>query len=255
MKTLTYSEVILLDKAAGDCGFPDSGMQIESWRTYHSPRTRLQIWLTVNERDELLAAFSRRDVYEELDGLGEPWDDDLPTGAAGARLATNREALSVLLKRAFDLSRSLPDEPYEKFLRETRDLTLDDTEVRALTNQRIGQKHFREGLLNYWGSRCALTGLDVPELLVASHIRPWAACSDGPERLEVFNGLLLAAHVDALFDKGFITFDDDGRVVVSSALSDDARALLHIDDHPKLIRFTKGHRHYMAFHRAHVFRG
>jgi hypothetical protein len=100
------------------------------------------------------------------------------------------------------------------------------TEAERLVVQRAGQGVFRGGLLEYWDGRCAVTGLAVPELLRASHIKPWADCASDAERLDVFNGLLLAPHLDAAFDCGFITVADDGAVVVSSGLGETARRLL-----------------------------
>lgn len=58
--------------------------------------------------------------------------------------------------------------------------------------QRVGQDIFRQGLMECWESRCAITGLAIPELLRASHIKPWADCATDAERLDVYNGLLLA---------------------------------------------------------------
>jgi hypothetical protein len=74
--------------------------------------------------------------------------------------------------------------------------------------QRVGQDLFRDGLLDYWDGICAVTGLAVPELLRASHIKPWVDCDTDAERLDLFNGLLLAPKLDAAMDRGFITIDD-----------------------------------------------
>jgi len=63
-------------------------------------------------------------------------------------------------------------------------------------------------------------------LLRASHIKPWAACEADAERLDVFNGLLLAPHLDAAFDAGFFTIADDGTALVSEALPATDRALV-----------------------------
>lgn len=78
--------------------------------------------------------------------------------------------------------------------------------------QRIGQDIFREALLEFWNGRCPLTGIDEPLLLCASHIKPWADCATDAERLDVYNGLLLAANLDAAFDAGFLTFAADVRL-------------------------------------------
>jgi len=88
---------------------------------------------------------------------------------------------------------------------------------------------FRAGLLDYWEGRCAITGLAVTELLRASHIKPWASCDTDAERLDVFNGLLLAPQLDAAFDCGLITVEDDGTVVVSQALPVKERGSLGLE--------------------------
>ena len=85
----------------------------------------------------------------------------------------------------------------------------DETERDVLTKARIGQGKFRANLVAYWGKgeRCALTGIAIPEMLVASHIKPWRD-STNDERLDPMNGLLLAAHVDKLFDRYLLSFEE-----------------------------------------------
>ena len=119
--------------------------------------------------------------------------------------------------------------------------------------QRVGQDIFRRGLLEYWDNRCAITDLAVPELLRASHIKPWADCENDAERLDVFNGFLLAPNLDAAFDTGFITVGDTGEVLVSDLLEKEARGLLGLDQFMKL-RVADEHRQYLLWHRSRVFR-
>jgi putative restriction endonuclease len=69
-------------------------------------------------------------------------------------------------------------------------------------------------LLSYWGLLC-LTGVAEPRLLRARHIKPWGKCDIDPERLEVYNALLLAAHLDAALDAGLISFEDEGAITIS----------------------------------------
>lgn len=119
---------------------------------------------------------------------------------------------------------------------------------------RVGQDIFRRGLLEYWEGRCAITDLAVPELLRASHIKPWADCATDAERLDVWNGLLLAPDLDAAFDGGFITIADDGAVVVSAALDVEARQTLGLDSPLRVRALHEGHRAYLPWHRERVFR-
>ena len=120
--------------------------------------------------------------------------------------------------------------------------------------QRVGQDIFRRGLLEYWDGRCAITGLAVPELLRASHIKPWAACETDAERLDIFNGLLLAAHLDAAFDAGFITVAQDGAVLVSNILPFEARSVLGLHGTPQVRQLHRAHERYLPSHRANIYR-
>ena len=128
------------------------------------------------------------------------------------------------------------------------------TEAERLVVQRVGQDIFRAGLLDYWDGRCAITGLAVRELLSASHIKPWADCQSDADRLDVFNGILLAPHFDAAFDRGFITVRDDGTVLVSQDFDASSRKALGLDQPVRAAGITDGHRHYLPWHRETVFR-
>ena len=121
--------------------------------------------------------------------------------------------------------------------------------------QRIGQNLFRQALMDYWGDACAVTGLDLPEALRASHAKPWARCSTDAERLDVFNGLLFSAQLDALFDAGLITFDESGLLHTSPRLTPPQLQLLGLD-HPQCLRLrwiSPQHLPYLAWHRNLVF--
>lgn len=143
-------------------------------------------------------------------------------GQAELQSATLAELYDSITK-VYRLSASLPDAPLQKFRQETATLPA-KTEAERLVVQRIGQNLFREALMDYWGGRCPLTGITDPALLRASHIVPWAMCESDEQRLDVHNGLLLSALCDAAFDKGLISFQDDGAILVSDKLSSAARA-------------------------------
>lgn len=88
--------------------------------------------------------------------------------------------------------------------------TLDETEREVLAKARVGQGRFRADIVATWrkGEVCALTGLAVPEMLIASHIKPWRD-SNNTERLDPMNGLLLVAHADKLFDRHLMSFYEE----------------------------------------------
>jgi hypothetical protein len=135
---------------------------------------------------------------------------------------------------------------------ESQHRDLDATTRKQIVDSRLGQGWFRAELVAYWKA-CAVTGCALPDVLRASHIKPWRV-SNNAERLDPFNGLLLVPNLDCLFDRGLITFADDGRMLVASVLGEEARKLLGISDDMRLNRIDPRHRDYLAFHRTSVFR-
>ncbi|MEX0959094.1 MAG: HNH endonuclease [Burkholderiales bacterium] len=132
------------------------------------------------------------------------------------------------------------------------DASLSGATRKALIDARVGQGKFRKDLIKYWRGQCAATKCRTVRVLKASHIKPWKFCTD-KERLDVFNGLLLSPNIDSLFDLGFITFDERGRIVISRSLKrSDADMLLPSSISP--ITLTAEHRVYLAYHRSSVFR-
>ena len=241
-----------LEKAATDNGFDLDLGRSANWLSFGSSQTSMRVWLTAVE-SQFLAATSRSDVLDGLSGLGTAYTDAVPTGAAGALSVSDVTTLHRLLRRAFQLSRTLPDALLRVFQDETANLPR-TTQAERLTVQRVGQNIFRRGLFEYWDGRCAITGLAVPQLLRASHIKPWVDCNTDAERLDVFNGLLLAAHLDAAFDAGYITVAADGTVLVSSTLPPEARSVLGLADSLTVNGLHRVHERYLPFHRDNIFR-
>lgn len=106
-------------------------------------------------------------------------------------------------------------------------VSLAPTTVQRLAEARIGQGKFRDDLIVAFNGSCAVTGLSVVPLLRASHIKPWTVSSN-QERLDPENGVLLAAGVDAAFDRGYIGFDEDGALLSKSNFGDEERVSLGI---------------------------
>lgn len=144
--------------------------------------------------------------------------------------------------------------PVEQLVADTLVQTVpDDTTRQALILARLGQGRWRQGLLQHWSGRCAVTGLEIARLLRASHIKPWRA-SDNRERLDVSNGLLLSPAYDAAFDAGLIGFDNDGSITISPQLPANQFLAAGISDRALLSRVSDAHRIYLASHREGVFR-
>lgn len=121
------------------------------------------------------------------------------------------------------------------------------TERESLTRIRIGQAQFRSNLKIYWRSECSVSGVRNLNLLRASHIKPWSI-STSADRLNVFNGLLLAPSYDAAFDNYLISFDSEGKMLVAPSLEDDL-VRLGIDRSARLRRIERGHQKFLDHHR------
>lgn len=240
---------ILLTKLAQDAGFDVEQGAEGDWLKFGLPGRKLTAWLKA-ESAGAVVAFSRADVLRELPE-GVQWHGVLPASAAGARSAATANEAVALLARGRVLERTLPHALLEEYQRAVAQI--DRTEAEALVKQRRGQDLFRKGLMEYWHGRCAITGLDVPELLRASHAKPWKDSTDA-ERLDVHNGLLLATHLDAAFDHGLITVGERGHVVSSPFLNRTVRGLLGLSETSAVLGLRSAHESYLEWHRAHVFK-
>lgn len=131
------------------------------------------------------------------------------------------------------------------------DASLSGTERDQLSKARRGQGLYRKNLFIF-EQHCRLTGIASPSLLIASHIKPWRACKTAQERLDGNNGLLLAPNADYLFDRGLISFEANGDLIVSSSISPNDLKLLGI---PAVIKtdFRPTQQDYLAYHRENIF--
>lgn len=124
------------------------------------------------------------------------------------------------------------------------------TQSRSMVLSRIGQGKFRTGVLKLWNG-CAVNKINIPELLKASHIKPWKD-SDDVEKLDPYNGLLLSPIFDTLFDQGFISFCDDGKILLSKQILGLCKTL-SISGTEKLVKVYSSNRVYLKFHREYIF--
>jgi hypothetical protein len=235
-------------------------------------------WENVREnRPERVLLFSARHKAEVVItppvAQGGPWQVTFPKGPPASELsrslvemqrsdggfeASGEASLGKLLRRAAELAMSLPNHTAEIYAEEVAKVEAQPpaaTEALRLVKQRIGQNLFRQALMDYWGGACAVTGLDLPEALRASHAKPWATCETDAERLDVFNGFLLAAHLDALFDQGLLTFAADGTAILSPRLTATQATLLGLTggETVRLRWVSPAHLPCLAWHRERVF--
>lgn len=199
----------------------------------------------------------------------ENWDED--DGDETLRLHSVLRRGCILVSQEGDTFRIVPDIPgaareaknvrpdcLDAVLTSLAKQATDDassvTQTESLAQQRLGQARYRAALIALWNGACALTGVDIPELLRASHAKPWSDASDR-ERLDPFNGVLLEARFDLLFDQGLISFNDDGTIMTSARLSGDHCRQLGITPDMRLRFIRPAHLPYLAWHRERVFLG
>lgn len=132
-----------------------------------------------------------------------------------------------------------------KKVKQNQEIT--ETERLSITRSRVGQGLFRERLISYWKG-CSVTSFSRYDILMASHIKPWKS-SDNKQRLDVYNGLLLLPNFDKLFDKGYISFNDNGSIVFSPYFPKSDRTLLGLDEFARLLKVEEKHIEYLKYHR------
>jgi len=120
----------------------------------------------------------------------------------------------------------------------------------VLAKYRLNQGKFRNIMLKYWSGSCAVSGLADKRLLIASHILPWSQ-STASQKGDPYNGLLLSVVWDSLFDKGLISFDDEGRAILTQ-LSEKIIEDLGLNVEKSVIeptKLTQEHKQYLLMHR------
>lgn len=230
-----------LEKAAADCGF-------EMTAVPHADGLELR---SARFPETVLVRVAGEKSFEV--SASDPAILDQTAGSSPLKVEGYGELYAVLRTTAA-LARTKPNRVADEFKKKTATMPK-TTEAERLVVQRVGQRLFRGALLDYWQGKCCVTSLDVPELLRASHIRPWAQCETDEQRLDVFNGLLLAPHLDALFDAGLMTVDAAGVVQLSATLTAERRVALGLSSALRVNALRVEHHAYLDFHRLHVWCG
>lgn len=124
------------------------------------------------------------------------------------------------------------------------------TERTGLVTTRVGQGAYRKSIIYRWDCKCAVTGFDKLEVLIASHIVPWSEATDN-ERLDVDNGLLLSPTYDALFDRHLISFENDGKIILSDKIDHNAYKKIGISGIERIKNLSINNHIYLGRHREH----
>lgn len=125
-----------------------------------------------------------------------------------------------------------------------------ETQRVQLVKARVGQGLFRS-LVLLKHPVCRVTGISDKRLLRASHIKPWKD-SDNFERLDGNNGIMLSPHVDALFDQGLMSFEDNGRALFRNDLSKEILEKWAIAPSHSSSPFELKQRAYLKLHRERL---
>lgn len=238
---------------------PDFGTAGANWST--------QGWLVATAFCELENQIRPKDHIEQIrpylplkyaplqangDGLQGVYLAEVPTQMAESlQNLIGDEFFKVLaiINAKLDVTESVDDDA-EEIVRGRLDIGA--TTKEQLVKSRRGQGVFKANVrLNERG--CRVTGITDPNHLRASHIKPWSASSD-EEKLNGCNGLLLSPHLDHLFDKGYISFSDNGDVLVSSKLDADVLDRWGIDLKVNVGPFNSEQSAFLAYHRENILK-
>ena len=127
-----------------------------------------------------------------------------------------------------------------------------ETERQGLVTSRVGQGAYRKSILYRWKFKCAVTRYEKKEVLIASHIVPWKE-STNDERLDVDNGILLSPTYDALFDQHLISFENNGKIILSDTLQQSKMDLIGVTGKERIQSLSSGNISYLERHRDLLF--
>ena len=241
-----FPVIFLINSSGGDeNGYEDGWMEDKKTYLYSGEgryndqkltRGNLQICEHVQRGKRLYLFEETTDTYIKL--IGEFYFIDYIESQGLDFNKQNRLIYQFILglKQKNEVLLTSPKEP--KAVEETYKKP-NKTERKGLVTSRVGQGLYRRDLLNKFQNKCAVTGAELKEILIASHIVPWKDSSD-EERRDVNNGILLSPTYDALFDKHLISFDDSGSIIISSKIKNlvnvlgiDPNAKIKVDDEMK----------------------
>ncbi len=164
----------------------------------------------------------------------------------------NRESETVIdTAEQEDVLKAQLDNSVDEIDKEIEAKQLQGEEREALIKVRVNQSAFRKLLMRRY-THCCLCDVDDESLLVASHIKPWAKSSHA-EKVDVNNGLLLCPNHDKLFDRGYISFDNGGHIVISDELSKNCAISMNIKNDMQ-IELSNDNIKYMEYHRNNVLK-
>lgn len=192
-------------------------------------------------------------VFNEIFGANWKWNDNEKDALQNCKVQ------NIIINDNKTINKSLYNIPLsnDEQLKEVKNidnyvdkLKIEGKEKEAVIKARVNQSIFRSNLINKYGS-CCVCKLNNKDLLIASHIKPWSAC-EPKEKLDTDNGFLLCPNHDKLFDKGYISFDDDWSILISNKIDDENKTLLNISQEIK-ITLNEDNKKYLKYHRDIIY--
>lgn len=243
----------LIEKAGHDFGFEYVAKKTSGEITLASARHPVQAHITLIKDDlHIQLANGPSSLIPELARSFPIQDEQM-------FICRDIDSLANLLNRSAALGRALPNQVKHEFNHEVEQElkalpeNVRGTEIERMVRQRVGQQTYRQAMLEYWGGACAVTGITIPAVLRASHAKPWADCESDAERLDVFNGFLLSANLDALFDRFLISFSHKGEIMVASCVNLKEQQRLGLGPNMRLRWLAPEHLAYLNYHRKQFY--
>lgn len=217
-------------------------------------------WRVDIDYHEVLVEVSPKDDWDHISKLLPSKYSPLNKDGNGAQAYLFKIGEPLAMRLITLTSTLVPDKPVLElskidFRAEEQEIIVDqalrETQKVQLVQARRGQGTFRNRV-KIVERECRITHVSEEKLLVASHIKPWDS-SDNEERLNGNNGLFLSPHVDKLFDKGFISFERDGDLMVADSLNRDVLKKWSIDPKQRYGKFNADQNYFLEHHRQEVF--
>lgn len=212
--------------------------------------------MVVDEHGVKYAGYYRFDT-DTLAYLDTPLDKDMLKSAYPSFSSFSQVKQMIPLEYLDDIldllqrTNGVSDDNETSFISEIENTNMEGAEKVAFVKIRVNQGVFRDKLLKKY-SKCCLCGVSDKFLLIASHLKPWGM-SSSKEKLDVENGFLFCPNHDKLFDGGWISFEDDGTIIISDTLKQNERIFMNIRKDMNIVLSEKNKK-YLEFHRDNVFR-
>lgn len=207
----------------------------------------LKIHLTNNRKVFLFK--QTRKAYVKFEAELELLDIDYFVGIDSK--GSERQAIKFFFKKAGRNLAYLPNNVVDSYVLEDQNPynSPNITERSGLITSRVGQGAYRKSILHRWKFKCAVTNYENANILIASHIVPWKDANND-ERLDVHNGILLSPNYDALFDRHLISFENDGKIILSETLSKTNYKLVGVSGNETIKKLTTDNIRYLERHRV-----